>query len=129
VKRRAYNTDLSDAEWRLVELFIPFAKRGGRPAKHERRELVNAILYVLRTGCAWRHLPHDLPPWQTVYRYFAQWEQDGTWQHLHDGLRDIARYQNRRSIDPSAAIIDSQSVKSSAKGGTPEALALMLPRR
>ena len=85
--RRAYPTDLSDAEWRLLEPLSPPVKPGGRPARHTRRELLNAIAYAIaywmRSGCAWRLLPHDLPPWQTVYHYFRLWRRDGLWE---DGL-------------------------------------------
>jgi len=77
-KRSNYPSDLSDEAWQVLDPLIPEVKRGGRPAAHERREIVNAILYVLRTGCQWRALPHDLPPWKTVYSYFRTWRLDGT---------------------------------------------------
>ena len=77
--RRRYPTDLTDPEWQLLAPFIPAPKPGGRPAMHTRRELVNAMAYWLRAGCAWRLLPHDLPPWQTVYHYFRSWRQQGLW--------------------------------------------------
>jgi transposase len=89
--RRPYPTDLSDVEWRVMEPFIPAAKAGGRPPLHERREIVNAICYVLRSGCAWRLLPHDLPPWQTVYHYFRNWRDAGVFEHLNHGLREAVR--------------------------------------
>ena len=80
MSRAVYSTDLTDAEWRILEPLVPAVKPGGRPAKYSRREVVNAIRYVLRTGCAWRLLPHDLPPWQLVYHYFWVWRRDGgTW--------------------------------------------------
>ena len=108
---------LSDGEWDLLEPLIPPAKPGGRPRQTDMREVLNGILYVLRSGCAWRMLPHDLPPWQTVYDYFRMWRQDGTWQRIHDTLRRQVRLQVGREEEPSAAILDSQSVKTTEKGG------------
>ena len=90
------------------------------------REVVNCILYVLRTGCPWRMLPHDLPAWQTVYKYFRRWTLDGTWEGVHKSLRPNVRQSEGRSPTPSAAIIDSQSVKTTEKGGL---VAMMLVRR
>lgn len=116
-ERKAYPSDLSDGEWSLIEPLIPPAKRGGRPRTTDMREVLNSIFYVLRGGCAWRMLPHDLPPWQTVYDYFRRWRQDGTWQHIHDTLRREVRRQAGREEEPSAAILDSQSVKTTEKGG------------
>lgn len=116
-KRKAYPSDLSDGEWDLLEPLIPPAKPGGRPRQTDMREVLNGILYVLRSGCAWRMLPHDLPPWQTVYDYFRMWRQDGTWQRIHDTLRRQVRLQVGREEEPSAAILDSQSVKTTEKGG------------
>ena len=85
---RRYPSDLSDAEWEVIEPLLPGPCRRGRPLVHGRRVIVNAILYVNRTGCAWRYLPKDFPPWRTVYGYFARWRDDGTLQQLHDRLRD-----------------------------------------
>lgn len=113
----AYSTDLSDAEWALLEPFIPAVKPGGRPAVHERRELVNGIRYWLRAGCAWRLLPHDFPPWQTVYHYWRVWQREGIWEEANHVLRARVREAAGRSADPSACIIDSQSVKTTEKGG------------
>ena len=82
------------------------------------REVVNGILYVLRSGCPWRMVPHDLPPWQTLYKYFRRWSEDGTWERVHETLRSMAREAEGRNATPSAAIIDSQSVKTTEKGAS-----------
>jgi putative transposase len=114
--RKAYPTDLNDKEWAVIEPYVPKPKTGGRPAEHSRREILNAIAYVLRSGCAWRLMPHDLPPWSTVYDYFRQWRIDGTWERINTALREKLRTTIGRDVEPSAAIIDSQTVKTTEKG-------------
>jgi transposase len=115
--RPAYSSDLKDTEWVILEALIPAPLAGGRPAKWERREIVNAILYVLQTGGAWRLLPHDFPPASTVYWYFRQWRRSRLWEHVNTVLRERLRESMGREATPSAAIIDSQSVKTGEKGG------------
>jgi transposase len=115
--RRAYPSDLADAAWAFLEPLIPAPKPGGRPPIHERRELVDAMLSVLRTGCQWRHLPHDLPPWGTVWGWFRRWRDDGTWETITAALRERARVRRGREATPSAAILDSQSANTTGRGG------------
>src|SRR6478735_7234082 len=109
--RRGYPSDLSDEQWAVIEALVPAVRSGGRPEKHPRRAIVNAIFYVVRTGCSWRQLPHDFPPWQTVFWYFKQWRADGTTDRLHDALRDRVRDAAGRDPMASAGIVDAQSVK------------------
>ena len=116
MSRKRYPTDLTDVQWKRIEPQVPKPKAGGRPASVDRREIVNAIFYVVRNGCTWRALPHDFPRWQTVYHYFRLWRDDGTWQHLHDTLRDETRVGAGRDSSPSAAILDAQSVKTAETG-------------
>ena len=115
--RIPYPTDLTGPQWAQVSRFIPAPKKNGRPAKYDRREIVNALLYVGRTGCQWRAMPHDLPPWRIVYWYFMAWKKDGTLDRLHDELRGDLRQAEGRQRQPSAAVLDSQSVKTTEKGG------------
>ena len=115
MERQRYPTDLTDKEWQCLGPLVPAPKPGGRPAKHSRREIVKAMS-CLRTGCQWRMLPHDFPLWKTVCTYFHNWRLDGTWQRIHDALREQLREVEGRHKEPSAAILDSQSVKTTEKG-------------
>ena len=111
--KRRYPTDLTDRQWELIEPLLPEPAAGtGRPPKHSKREIVSAILYHVRAGGSWRMLPKDLPPWETVYGYFRDWGKDGTLDRIHDALREQVRTKHeRRNPEPSAGIVDSQSVK------------------
>ena len=119
--RRRYPTDLTDAQWSILAPLIPSPKPGGRPRSIDRREVVNAIFYVLRGGIPWRMLPHDLPPWKTVYHYFRLWRIDGRWEELNGILSQRLRVRMGREATPSGSIIDSQSAKTTEKGD-PEAM-------
>ena len=113
----AYPTDLSDTQWALIAPLIPEAEPGGRPRKAAGRELVDAILYFLRAGMAWRLLPHEFPPWPTVYYYLRRWQREGVWDRVHHTLVMADRERVGREASPSAAILDSQSVRTSDQKG------------
>lgn len=117
-RSRIYPTDTSDAEWALLEALIPAPKLGGRPAHIARRDIVDAIFYVMRGGVSWRMLPADFPHWKTVYDYFRQWRQSGLWERVNDALRVQTREALGRNAVPTAGIVDSRSVKTSQKGGS-----------
>jgi putative transposase len=128
MERKDYPTDLTSEQWNILEPLIPKAKPGGRPRRTDTREVLNGIFYLLRSGCAWRLLPHDFPPWQTVYTYFRQWKKDGTWEKIHDTLHNQCRKQDGREIEPSAAVLDSQSVKTTEKGGSKDTMFIKASR-
>ena len=112
-----YPTDLTDDQWKVLEPLIPPANQGGRPRTIDMREVINAILYLNRTGCAWRLLPRDFPCWNTVYYYFGRWRRCGVWKKIHDRLHEDLRLREKRKATPIAAILDSQSAKTAEKGG------------
>lgn len=114
--RMGYPTDLRDAEWAILQPLLPPAWTG-RPRTRDLRQIVNGILYVLRAGCAWRLAPNEFGPWVTVYYYFRKWRDDGTWERLNHELRRRERIRQGRKPEATAAIIDSQSVKTTEKGG------------
>jgi putative transposase len=117
MSRPPYPSDLSDIEWLIIQALIPAAKAGGRPRRVNIREILNAIFYILRSGCAWRMLPHDFPAWQTVYGYFRTWRKAGVWEQMNTALRESVREQAGRKAEPRAGIIDSQSVKTTETKG------------
>jgi putative transposase len=114
--RKSYSTDLTDEEWDLLRPLLPADKSRGRKRTVDLCEILNAIFYIIRTGCQWRMLPHDFPVWQTVYYYFRQWRKDGIWAKMNDALRKDLRQASGKEAEPSAGAIDSQSVKTTEEG-------------
>lgn len=124
-----YDSDMRDEEWALVAPLVPPAKRGGRRREVNVREILNGIFYVLWTGCQWKALPKDFPPKSTVHWYFMLWEWDGTLERIHHALYVAVREHEGRETSPTAAIIDSQSVKGTPKGGRRSMRRAMMARR
>lgn len=117
MRRPSYPTDLTNLEWRKLERLLPAEKRGGRPRKHARREILDAIFCLVRAGCHWRLLPAGFPPWKTVYHYFRRWRLEGIRRRVHDRLRSLCRRRTGRPARPAAAIIDGQSARTTERGG------------
>lgn len=117
MERKPYPDDLTDAQWALLEPLLPKARPGGRPRTTDVREVVNAILYLTRSGCGWRHPPHEFPPYPTVHDYYRNWRLDGTWERVNARLRERVRVAAGRKREPEIAVLDSQSVKTTERGG------------
>ncbi len=117
MERQSYPSDLSEGQWNIINPILPLPSTKGRPRQWSLLEILNAIFYIIRSGCAWRLLPHDFAPWQTVYYYFNNWKSKGIWKKIHDVLVRKTRIQAGREAEPSAGIIDSQSVKTTENPG------------
>lgn len=135
MERQHYSTDLTAAQWKRLEPYFPPVNRAdgrnGRPRKYPYRQILNGIFYITRAGCAWSLMPHDLPPWLVCHKYFSLWSRSGLWQKIHTALREADRKRVGRDPTPSAAVMDSQSVKTTEKGGSPvpTTSAMMLTKR
>jgi transposase len=121
-----YPSDLTDAEWHLLEPLLPVPKATGRPRKWDLRRIINGIFYLVRSGCAWRMLPREFPPWPTVHDFYRRLRKDGTWEAIHAQLREQVRVASGRNAQPSGAILDSQSIKTTEKGALLDAAVLAL---
>jgi putative transposase len=126
--RDAYPTDVTDDEWQVMEPLIPPAKSGGRPRGVDLREIINDIRYVLSAGCAWRLVPYDLPPWETLSASCRRWKEDGTWERINDTLRQRLRHRSGRHQEPCGAILDNQTVKTTELGGSRAMMPARRPR-
>jgi putative transposase len=111
-----YPSELTDAEWQHLEPLLPTPKTAGRPRQWPLRLILDGIFYLVRSGCSWRMLPQEYPPWPTVHDYYRRWRKDGTWEHIHTQIRQHVRQAMGREATPSAAVLDSQSVKTTEKG-------------
>lgn len=122
MNRKRYPTDLSDAQWEKLQPLLAKARDPrGKPRKHPLREIVDALLYILRGGISWRSLPHDFPPWESVYDHFRRWRKNSTLERIHEVLREETRERQGRAKSPTAAVLDTQSVKTAGKRGIPTA--------
>ena len=110
-RRRLYPSDLTEAQWNGIKQFVPDARRGGRPRITDVRMVINAILYLVNTGCAWRYLPHEFPPWKTIYHYYRSWIFNGIWRQIHEALKRLVRLSQGKNQNPSYLVIDSQTVR------------------